>query len=177
MVMMKGLLDRCLNRENALDRVRAKADQTEEELGQLHKWKSNMEKKLELSEQVRKELEQKTDEASTVLQKTEKEIKALKEEIRLAKEVAVQEYRDSDSLLSELANSFLQGFDDSLRQVKKIYPELDVSMIKVDDQGQTSAIPVASENTEDLFGEEAAQGDGESAVPKEVHVADPKKAD
>ena len=136
-----------------------------------------MEKKLELSEQVRKELEQKTDEASTVLQKKEKEIKALKEEIRLAKEVAVQEYRDSDSLLSELADSFLQGFDDSLRQVKKIYPELDVSMIKVDDQGQTSAIPVASENTEDLFGEEAAQGDGESAVPKEVPVADPKKAD
>ena len=175
--MMKGLLDRCLNRENALDRVRAKAEQTEEELGQLHKWKSNMEKKLELSEQARKELEQKTDEASSVLEKKEKEIKALKEEIRLAKEVAVQEYRDSDSLLSELADSFLQGFDDSLRQVKKIYPELDVSMIKVDDQGQTSAIPVASENTEDLFGDETAQGDGESAVPKEVPVADPKKVD
>ena len=174
---MKGLLDRCLNRENALDRVRAKAEQTEEELGQLHKWKSNMEKKLELSEQARKELEQKTDEALSVLEKKEKEIKALKEEICLAKEVAVQEYRDSDSLLSELADSFLQGFDDSLRQVKKIYPELDVSMIKVDDQGQTSAIPVASENTEDLFGDETAQGDGESAVPKEVPVADPKKVD
>ena len=175
--MMKGLLDRCLNRENALDRVRAKAEQMEEELGQLHKWKSNMEKKLELSEQARKELEQKTDEASSVLEKKEKEIKALKEEIRLAKEVAVQEYRDSDSLLSELADSFLQGFDDSLRQIKKVYPELDVSMIKVDDQGQTSAIPVASENTEDLFGDETAQGDGESAVPKEVPVVDPKKVD
>ena len=174
---MKGLLDRCLNRENALDRVRAKAEQTEEELGQLHKWKSNMERKLELSEQARKELEQKTDEVSSVLEKKEKEIKALKEEIRLAKEVAVQEYRDSDSLLSELADSFLQGFDDSLRQVKKIYPELDVSMIKVDDQGQTSAIPVASENTEDLFGDETAQGDGESAMPKEVPDADPKNVD
>ena len=98
--MMKELLDRCLNRENALDRVRAKAEQTEEKLGQLHKWKSNMVKKLELSEQARKELEQKTDEVSSVLEKKEKEIKALKEEIRLAKEVAIQEYRDSDSLLS-----------------------------------------------------------------------------
>ena len=175
--MMKGLLDRCLNRENALDRVLAKAEQTEEELGQLHKWKSNMEKKLELSEQARKELEQKMDEASSVLEKKEKEIKALKEEIRLAKEVAVQEYRDSDSLLSELADSFLQGFDDSLRQIKKVYPELDVSMIKVDDQGQTSAIPVASENTEDLFGDETAQGDGESAMPKDVQSADPKNVD
>ena len=44
-------MDRCLNRENTLDQVRAKAEQTEEELGQLQKWKSNMEKKLELSEQ------------------------------------------------------------------------------------------------------------------------------
>ena len=58
LVMMKGLLDRCLNRESTLDRVRAKAEQTEEELGQLHKWRSNMEKKLELSEKARKELEE-----------------------------------------------------------------------------------------------------------------------
>ena len=120
--MMKGLLDRCLNCESTLDRVRTKAEQTEEELGQLHKWKSNMEKKLELSEKARKELEQKTDEASTALEKKEKEIQELKEEIRHAKEVAVQEYRDSDSLLSELADSFLQGFDDSLCQIKKVYP-------------------------------------------------------
>ena len=80
-------------------------------------------------------------------------------------------------MLSELADSFLQGFDDSLRQIKKVYPELDVSMIKVDDQGQTSAIPVASENTEDHFGDEIAQGDGESAMSKEVPDADPKKVD
>ena len=72
-----------------MDRVRAKAEQTEEELGQLHKWKSNIEKKLELSKKARKELEQKTDEASTVLEKREKEIQELKEEIRHAKEVAV----------------------------------------------------------------------------------------
>ena len=175
--MMKGLLDRCLNRESTLDRVRAKAEQSKEELGQLYKWKSNMEKKLELSEKVRKELEQKTDEASTVLEKKEKEIQKLKEEVRHAKDVAVQEYRDSDSLLSELADSNLQGFDNLLRQIKKVYSELDVSMIKVDDQGQTSTIPVASENTEDLFGDGTAHGDGESTMPKEVPDADPKKVD
>ena len=50
-------MDRCLNREAALERVRAKAEQTEDELGQLHKWKSTMEKKFDLSEQARKELE------------------------------------------------------------------------------------------------------------------------
>ena len=42
-----------------------------------------------------------------------------------------------------------------LRQVKRAYPELDVSMINANDQEQTSALPVASENTDDLFGEDA----------------------
>ena len=58
----------------------------------------------------------------------------MKEKLRQAKEVAVREYRDSDALLGELRGSFLQGFDDALRQVKKAYPELDVSMINVNDQ-------------------------------------------
>ena len=76
--------------------------------------------------------------------------------------MAVREYRNSDALLSELRDSYLEGFDDALRQVKKAYPDLDVSNIKVKDQGQTSVMPIASKNTEDLFAEDAAQGDGES---------------
>ena len=61
-----------------------------------------MEKKFDLSEQARKELEQKTDEAGKALEIKEKEIQNLKEKLRQAKEVAVQEYRDSDTLLGEL---------------------------------------------------------------------------
>ena len=98
----------------------------------------------------------------------------MKEKLRQAKEVAVREYRDSDALLGELGGSFLQGFDDALHQVKKTYPELDVSMINVNDQDQTSALPVASENTDDLFGEDAVQGEGESVPAKDVQDADPK---
>ena len=77
--------------------------------------------------------------------------------------MAVREYCDSDALLSDLEDSFLEGFDDALPQVKRAYPDLDVSNIKVEDQGQTSVMPIASENTEDLFAEDATQGDGESA--------------
>ena len=57
----------------------------------------------------------------------------------------------------------MEGFDDALRQVQKAYPDLDVSNIKIDDQGQTSVIPVNSENTEDLFADNAILGDGASA--------------
>ena len=173
--MMKGLLDRCLNRESTLDRVRAKAEQTEEELGQLHKWRSKMEKKLELSEQARKELEEKTAISLTAIENKETEIKQLKEELRQAKVAAVEEYRCSESCLSELSDIFLQGFDDSLRQVKQAYPELDLTMVKLEDQAQTSALPVASENTEYLFGEDAVQGDGESVPSKDVQVAEQKE--
>ena len=75
----------------------------------------------------------------------------------------VCEYRDFDALLSELGDSFLQGFDNALRQVKKAYPDLDVSNIKVEDQAQTSVMPIASDDTDDLFAEVDDLGDGESA--------------
>ena len=43
-------MDRCINHEMALECVRAKVEQTKDELGQLNKWKSTMEKKFDLSE-------------------------------------------------------------------------------------------------------------------------------
>ena len=98
----------------------------------------------------------------------DKEVQDLKEKLHQAKEVAIREYRDSNALLSELGDSFLQGFDNVLRQVKKAYPALDVFMIKVDDQAQMSVIPVALENIDDLFAEDATQGDGESAQAQNV---------
>ena len=134
-----------------------------------------MEKKFDLSEQVRKDLEQKSNEARKALEVKDKEIQDLKEKLHQAKEAAVREYRDSDALLSKLGESFLQGFDDMLRQFKEAYPALDVSMIKVDDQAQTSAIPVTSENTDDLFAEDTAPGDEESVQAQNVQDAGPKK--
>ena len=123
-----------------------------------------MEKKFELSENKRKELKQSTDEAKKALEGKEKEIQDLKDGLRQAKEVAVREYCDSDALLLELGDSFLQGFDDALHQVKKVYPDLDVSNIKVEDQAQTSVLPVASDDTDDLFVEVDGLGEGESAL-------------
>ena len=117
---------------------------------------------------MRKELEQRADKVRKAMEVRDKEVQDLKEKLHQAKEVVIREYRDLDALLSELGDSFLQGFDDALRQVKKAYPALDVSMIKVNDQAQTSVMPVASENTDDLFAEDAAQGNGESAQAQNV---------
>ena len=122
-----------------------------------------MEKKFDLSEKVRKELKQRMEEVKKALEDKDKEVQDLKDQLRQAKEVAIREYRDSDALLSKLRDSYLEGFDDALHQVKKGYPNLDVSNIKVEDQGQTSIMFIALENTDDLFAEDATQGDGESA--------------
>ena len=95
--------------------VWTKAEQTEDELNQLRSWKTKMEKKFELLERVRKDLEQSTEEAKKTLKVKEKKIQDLKDGLRQAKEVAVREYRDSDTLLSKLGDFFLQGFDDAVR--------------------------------------------------------------
>ena len=164
--MMKGLMGQCLSHETALDRVRAKAEQTEDELIQLRNWKPKMEKKLELSEKARKNLEQVTEEAKKTLESKDKEIEDLKNEVRQAKDVAVREYRDSDALITELGDSFHQGFMDAIRQVKQAYPDLDVSKFKVEDPAQTSVLPAASKDTDDLFADDDALGDEESAPAK-----------
>ena len=72
--MVKGLMGRCLKHEATLERVRSKAEQTEDELNQLRSWKSKMEKKFKLSEKVRKDLEQSMEEAKKALEGKDKEI-------------------------------------------------------------------------------------------------------
>ena len=84
--------------------------------------------------------------------------------------MAVREYRDSDALISELGDFFLQGFDDAIRQIKKAFPDLDLSNIKVKDQGQTSVMPAASEDTDDLFADDEVLGDGESTQAQNAQV-------
>ena len=80
--MMKGLIGRCLKHEATLERVRSKAEQMEDELNQLQSWKTKMEKKFELSEMVRKEFEQSTEEEKKTLEGKEKEIQDLKDGLR-----------------------------------------------------------------------------------------------
>ena len=82
MLMTKGLMDRALHHETALERVCDKARQAEEELLELKNWKVVTEKKLKLAEQARDEYQTMTEELKTVLEDKE-------DELRLAKEKAV----------------------------------------------------------------------------------------
>ena len=88
-----------------------------------------------------------TEDLKTVLEDKE-------DELRLAKEKAVQEYRDSDALLMELGTSYTDGFEDALRQAKALYPKLDFSAVDINVTEGTSVQPDASDDTADLFAEE-----------------------
>ena len=88
-----------------------------------------------------------TEDLKTVLEDKENEL-------RLAKEKAVQEYRDSDALLTELETSYNDGFDDALRQAKALYPKFDFSAANINIAEGISVQPDASDDTAELFAEE-----------------------
>ena len=64
------------------------------------------------------------------------------------------EYCDFDALVSELGVLYNDGFDDALRQVKALYPELDISSVNISVPDQTSVHPDQSGDTNKLFGED-----------------------
>ena len=76
------------------------------------------------------------------------------DELRLAKEKAVQEYRDSDALLTELGTSYNDGFDDAFRQAKALYPKFDFSAVNINIAEGMSVQPDASDDTAELFAKE-----------------------
>ena len=145
--MTKGLMDWALHHETALERVRDKARLAEEELLELKNWKVVTKKKLKLAEQARDEYQRMTEELKTVLEDKE-------DELRLSKEKAVQEYRDSDALLTELGTSYTDGFNDALRQARALYPKFDFSAVDINVAEGMSVQHDASDDTADLFAEE-----------------------
>ena len=145
--MTKGLMDRSLHHEMALERVREKAKLAEEELFELKNWKVVTEQKLKLVEQAR-------DEYQNMMEGLKKILEDKENDLRQAKERAVQEYRDSDALLSELEVSYNDGYDDALRQAKALYLKLVFSSVNIKVAEATFVHLDLSDDTNELFAEE-----------------------
>ena len=104
-----------------------------------------------MTEQTLKLAEQAREEYYKLTEDLKKALEDKKKEVRQAKKVAVLEYRDSDAFLSELGVSHNDSFDDAFRQVKALYPELDLSFVNINVPEQTSVHPAQSEDTNELF--------------------------
>ena len=129
-----------LFRSMVLERVREKAKLAEEELFELKNWKVVTKQKLKLVERARDEYQKMTEELKKVLN-----------DLRQAKERAVQEYRVSDAFLSELGVLYNDGFDDALRQAKALYSKLDFLSVNITVPKATSVHPEQSDDTNELF--------------------------
>ena len=164
MLMTKGLMDRSLHHEMALERVCEKAMLAEEELFELKNWKVVTEQKLKLAKRARDEYHKMTEELKKVLE--DKEI-----DLSHAKERVVLEYRDFDALLSELEVSYNNGFDDALRQAKALYPKLDFSSVNITVAEATFVHPNQSDDTNELFGEEVPV-----SIAPEISTVEEEKA-
>ena len=79
MLMTKGLMDRSLHHEMALERVREKAKLAEEELFELKNWNVVTEQKLKLAERSRDEYQKMTEELKKVLEDKENDLRQAKE--------------------------------------------------------------------------------------------------
>ena len=105
------------------------------------------EQKLKLAERARDEYQKMTEELKKALEDKENYV-------RQAREKVVQEYRDSDALISELGVCYNDEFDDALHQAKALYPKLDFSSVNITVAEATSIHPDLSDDTNELFTEE-----------------------
>ena len=101
---------------------------------------------------------------------TEEIKKALEDkenDVRQAREKAVQEYRDSNTLILELGVCYNDSFDDALRQAKALYPKLDFSSVNITVAEATSVHPDLSDDMNELFAEEVLGSVVPEIQPKE----------
>ena len=98
-----------------IDCVKARAETSKAELGELKAWKVIQEKKFDLKKRLLKEAEKQTEALNKELKDKEDEITKSKKQLYWAKEDAIKEYRDSAALLAKLGGPFADGFDDCLR--------------------------------------------------------------
>ena len=131
--------------------MRVRAEATEVELEELKAWKVVQENKFDLTNRLLGETEEQTEALKKVLKDKEDKIFQSKKLLHRAKEDAIKEYGDFDALLAELGGSFADDFDDCLCQVKASFPDLDLSHITIDAEGQTLARSIESKGTDDLF--------------------------
>ena len=85
-----------------------------------------------------KEVRGKLERADRQKENLQQEVTALNERMETARTDAIQEFKASQSFIDSCAEYYGTGFDDCLKQVALAFPELDLSGITMDDEGDGS---------------------------------------
>ena len=133
LVCIKALQDRSVAQDRVIARLckrnRTLTDEQEqykEALRTLNKEVKELRKKLE-EEGSQKKKEQ---EAEATI---EKKLTALLGQVETARADAMKEFKASQPFIDSYAIYYGDGFADCLKQVKSIYPHLDLSKVTIDD--------------------------------------------
>ena len=79
-----------------------------------------------------KDVKEKLGEAEHQQKKLEEELSSLRVQVETAGIDAVQKFKTTQSFIDSCTNYYGTGFDDCLKQVASVYPELDLSGITMD---------------------------------------------
>ena len=85
-----------------------------------------------------KKVRGKLEKADCQKEKLQHEVMALREKVEMVGTDAVQEFKASQSFIDSYADYYGTGFDDCLKQVASVFPELDLFGITMDEEGDGS---------------------------------------
>ena len=142
---VKALQDRCVAGEGVIHRLRKGQDiQNKEAVYTLNKELMAVTKKLK-QESI---LQEKVQEAKTNL---EAELTAIFGQVEMARVDAIAEFKASQPFIDACAAYYGDGFEDCLKQVGPIYPNLDLFKVTMDDPMPTTPAfgDIVSEETDD----------------------------
>ena len=133
LVRMKALQDRCVAKEGVISRLKKcnetltnEQDRYKEALCTLNKEVTTLNEKLKKETSER----EKAQEAKANL---EKELMALCGQVEIAKADVVTKFKASQPFIDTCVVYYGDGFKDCLKQVKFVYPHLDLSKVTMDD--------------------------------------------
>ena len=125
---VKAFQERCAAKEGVVTRVRKHNTNLLNQQAQYKEAVRILNKELQ-------EVKEKLTEASTENDKLQEEVKGLSEKLQTAEADAVKDFKASQSFIDSCAGYYGTRFDDCLQQVASAFPELDLSGITMDDEG------------------------------------------
>ena len=130
---MKALQDRSVAQEGVIACLRKRNKTLTDEQEQYNEALRTLNKEVkELREKVEEEGRQKKKEQEAKAM-VEKELTTFLGQMEMARADAVKEFKASQPFIDSCSVYYGDGFEDCLKQVKSIYPHLDLSKITMDD--------------------------------------------
>ena len=137
---MKALQDRHVAREGVIRRPRKHQDIQNKEMDQYKEAVCTLNKELMAVTEKLKQESNLLEKAQKAKESLETELTTLHEQTEKAKADVVVDFKDSQSFIDAYAVYYGEGFDDCLKQVGSVYPDLDLSKISMDDLVSTALL-------------------------------------